>query len=637
MAMEMQSRDSSLRCLPKRPAVDIEFHDVTYTVPQGRKGSKVILRSINGQFRSGQLTAILGPSGAGKSTLLNIIAGYKCQGATGQIIVNGESRNLKQFRKMSRYIMQNDLVQPMLSVEEAMMVAADLKLGINVPKSDKKKAIDEILKLLRLEKASTTSTNKLSGGERKRLSVALELLNNPPVLLLDEPTTGLDDMSCSQCISLLKTIAEEGRTVICSIHTPSAKLFSMFDSVYIISEGQCVYQGYGPEVVGYLSDLDIECPRHYNPADFIIEVCCKEYGDYHDRMVSAIDNGRNCYSSNAAALTMEPPIVPVDLKGSISSIKEEVYADLSSSSFEHESNWTTQFWILISRMWLQMWRDRSYLLLRVVLHVIIGVIIGTLYFGMGQDGSRTLFNFGFYFCCLIFFMYIPMMPVLLQFPTEVQLVKREHFNKWYRLSAYFTALSFSTIPVQIVLGSIYVLFVYFLTNQPLELDRLFMFFLICILTAIISESLGLLVAAQLTVVNAMFIGPVISVPFMLLAVYGFGSGYDTIPPLIKIAMYFSYLRYSLEGLIHAMLTDRQKLDCPETEEYCIYTDLNFFVKEMGMEHTKFWMDVAVLCFIIVLFKGGSYYLLRQRLRPNKTFIALQYIGRLVKSHLGLAR
>lgn len=79
---------------------------------------------------------------------------------------------------------------------------------------------------------------------------------------------GLDDLSCSQCVSLLKQLAAGGRTVICSIHTPSAKLFSMFDNVYVISFGQCTYQGYGPDVVPYLSSIGITCPTHYNPADF---------------------------------------------------------------------------------------------------------------------------------------------------------------------------------------------------------------------------------------------------------------------------------------------------------------------------------------------------------------------------------
>lgn len=135
----------------------------------------------------------------------------------------------------------------------------------------------------------------------------------------------------------------------------------------------------------------------------------------------------------------------------------------------------------------------------------------------------------------------------------------------------------------------------------------------------------------------MFVGPVATVPFMLLAVYGFGSGYDTIPALIKIAMYFSYLRYSLEGLIHAMLTDRAKLECPEDVDYCLFTDLKYFVKEMGVENTIFWLDVSALVFMTILLRAGSYYLLRQRLSPNKTFLALQYIGRIIKSYIGTNR
>lgn len=131
----------------------------------------------------------------------------------------------------------------------------------------------------------------------------------------------------------------------------------------------------------------------------------------------------------------------------------------------------------------------------------------------------------------------------------------------------------------------------------------------------------------------MFLGPVMAVPLMLLAVYGFGSGYDSIPPLIKFAMYFSYLRYSLEGLIHTMLTNREKLECPEHEDFCIWTDLEHFMEDMGMENTIIWLDITVLVFIFVLFRGSCYYLLRQRLSPNKTFLALEYIGRLVKSHI----
>ncbi|KAJ8938763.1 hypothetical protein NQ314_011360 [Rhamnusium bicolor] len=137
---------------------------------------------------------------------------------------------------------------------------------------------------------------------------------------------GLDDLSCSQCITLLKTIAEGGRTVICSIHTPSARLFSIFDNAYIIADGQCVYQGYGPDVVPFLSNLGIECPKHYNPSDFVIELCCSEYGDHHERMVTAIDNGRVIYNKKYNEVSLEE----VALDSNISLIKE--YPTLSEQN-----------------------------------------------------------------------------------------------------------------------------------------------------------------------------------------------------------------------------------------------------------------------------------------------------------------
>ncbi|KAJ9583450.1 hypothetical protein L9F63_022207, partial [Diploptera punctata] len=282
--------------------------------------SKLILRSVSGYFKSGNLTAILGPSGAGKSTLLNVLAGCRHEDTTGSILINGKPRNIMQFRKMSRYIMQEDMLQPHLSVEEIMLIAAHLKLGNELSTEKKIIAVREILEMLSLLKCKDTKTTLLSGGERKRVSIALELVNNPPVIFLDEPTTGLDDLSSSQCIRMLKMLAQQGRTIICSIHTPSAKMFSMFDHVYVVSAGQCVYQGLGNLIVPFLASLNLHCPRHFNPADFIIEVSCGEYGDHLDKMVSAVENG-GCYCWS--------PNLPSDVenKNELSSKSLDVNAD----------------------------------------------------------------------------------------------------------------------------------------------------------------------------------------------------------------------------------------------------------------------------------------------------------------------
>ncbi|KAJ9599057.1 hypothetical protein L9F63_010449, partial [Diploptera punctata] len=147
-----------------------------------------ILKGIDGSFKSGRLTAILGASGAGKSTLLNVLSGFRTHGVTGTILINGHERNVSEFQKSSCYIAQECAMMSYLTTEETLMTAADLKLGTNISKTVKKSLVREVLQVLGLLKAKDTLVAKLSGGEKKRLSIGVELLTNPPVMFFDEPT-----------------------------------------------------------------------------------------------------------------------------------------------------------------------------------------------------------------------------------------------------------------------------------------------------------------------------------------------------------------------------------------------------------------------------------------------------------------
>ncbi|KYQ50171.1 ATP-binding cassette sub-family G member 4, partial [Trachymyrmex zeteki] len=538
---------------------------------------KAILRGLNGQFKSGELTAILGPSGAGKSTLLNILAGYRCRGIGGSININGQLRDIREFKKMSCYIMQNDLMQPNLTVFEAMSFAADLKLGRRKSKSQKCAAIDEILSTLRLTGTRDTLTDRLSGGERKRLTIALELVNNPPVIFLDEPTTGLDELSSSQCIDVLQNLAHFGRTVICSVHTPSASTFRKFDHVYVVANGQCTYRGATSDLVPFLQSIGLECPKHYNPADFIIEISTGDYGfDLVEQIVTCVDT--------------KLPLLPIFRS------KSEFELDKKNPKI----SWIDQFNTLVKRMMMQIYRNRNYMYMKISLHIFLGILIGAMYFNMGNDGSKALFNFGFCFACLIFFLYMPMLPVLLQFPFEIRIMKREHFNRWYDLSAYYWALTVVNIPFQMTFAVLYLLMVYFITGQPLELHRSFMFFSTCFICAFIAESIGYNIASVFNAVNSIFVGPALTCPLLLVAVQDFGDP-RPLPLYRTIPMYMSYMRYGLEGLITAMYGHgRQRLYCPPEEIYCHFSSPKEILRIIGRTLFFLKLESCLIALIIIM-------------------------------------
>ncbi|XP_033331885.1 ATP-binding cassette sub-family G member 4 [Megalopta genalis] len=587
--------------------IDISFDRITYTVSLGfRKGQKEILHGINGRLPTRRLTALLGPSGAGKSTLLDVLSGYKTTGVNGNVCVNGQTRDMHAFRKCSTYITQDDRLEPLLTVVENMRVAADLKLSTKIPRYEKETIIAEILRTLGLHEHAHTRTERLSGGQKKRLSIALELVNNPTVMFLDEPTTGLDSSSCMQVVNLLKLLARQGRTIVCTIHQPSASLFQLFDVVYVLAKGECLYHGTTDKLVPYLEYIKLPCPMYHNPADYIIELACGEYGE--DKVAVLVSNSQN---GNNIGWFNSLDVMDATSLRALHPSRKNIDADdndsLQATSLAH------QIKILMRRGFLKSKRDTTLTHLRIMVNISVGLMLGSVFLQTGMDGARVLDNYNLLFSILIHHMMTTMMLTIVTFPMQMSILLKEHFNRWYSLKAFYTSLTLIDLPLSVFCCLIFTVIVYFLTSQPLEITRFSMFFAISLLIAFIGQGTGLMIGAVFDVVNGTFLGPTLSVPLMMFA--GFGVSLGDIPIYLKWGTYVSFLRYGLEGFICAIYGyNRPLLDCKgNTNFYCHYKYPSKFLSDITMDASQFWNDIAALVTILILTRISAYLLLRLKI------------------------
>lgn len=238
---------------------------------------KAILKDVNANIPSGSLTAIIGSSGSGKTSVLNTLSNRIAIGrlrTTGDITYNG-SAQLRSIR--SAYVMQQDVLIPTLTVRETLHYAAELRLPPPTTAEDRKKIVEDVILELGLKECADTRIGNnvhkgCSGGEKRRTSLAVQMLSNPSVLFCDEVTTGLDAATAFQLVTTLKALAVKGRTIICSIHQPRSEIWQLFDHVLLLAKGSPLYSGRKTECLAYFEQLGHILPPFVNPAEFLIDL-----------------------------------------------------------------------------------------------------------------------------------------------------------------------------------------------------------------------------------------------------------------------------------------------------------------------------------------------------------------------------
>ncbi|XP_033306467.1 ATP-binding cassette sub-family G member 1-like isoform X2 [Bombus vosnesenskii] len=579
-----------------------------------------LLKNLSGEFRAGELTAIMGLSGAGKSTLMDVLTGFTTTGVTGNIMVNSKARNLNEFRRLLAYIMQNDNLQPLLTVQEAMNVAADLKLTTSP--QQKKQKIDQILVTMSLDTCRHTRTGKLSGGERKRLAIALELINSPPILFLDEPTSGLDSVTSKYCITLLKQLAKAGQTVICSIHQPSASLLNMIDHLYVVADGNCVYSGSTQNLVPYLSSLGLQCPTHYNPADYLMEICNGDYGRYLPQMVNAIENGKNNAwrsISNVTNVNHQEEVIALNVTASFQALRQRSPMEIQHVYGKHKAGagcaigFWKQLFILLKRNAIRLSRDKVLTFTRLSMHFVIALIVGVIYFKIGQDAVYVLDNFNLLFFNIMFLMFSAFSATVTTFPSELPITMREHFNRWYKLHSFYLANKLADIPIQFTAISLYILIVYYMSDQLLELQRFCLYTLMCFAVSMVAQTFGLLVGTGMKVQHGMIFGPLMILPFLIFS--GFFVQFRDAHPYLRWLFHLSFLKYGFEGVMIAIYGyDRPKLSCSDV--YCHFAIPETLLNAVDMKQANYWFCLIVLVALYIALDIGTYTLLKYKLEKR---------------------
>ncbi|KAG0210871.1 hypothetical protein BGX28_008838 [Mortierella sp. GBA30] len=267
--------NASSRSLPKAErSFDIRFEKLGLTLPTGVD----IIKNISGRLKTGRTCAVMGPSGAGKTTFLSILAG-KVAKTDGSIKVNGKEQTLTLWKKLIGFVPQEDVMLSDLSVREILMHSARMRQPVYMSHNEKRLKVLEVIQFLGLEHImdnpiGDVETRGISGGERKRVNIGMELVASPSILFLDEPTSGLDSATSLEVCKLLKRIAQDQfLTVAAVVHSPSPHAFNQFDDLVLLGPGgRVVYSGPRDEAAQYFESIGYPIPEDESPADFFISL-----------------------------------------------------------------------------------------------------------------------------------------------------------------------------------------------------------------------------------------------------------------------------------------------------------------------------------------------------------------------------
>uniref|UniRef100_A0A3B4V688 ATP-binding cassette sub-family G member 8 n=1 Tax=Seriola dumerili TaxID=41447 RepID=A0A3B4V688_SERDU len=520
-----------------------------FKLPWEVKGNKqTAINKLSLRVHSGQMLAVIGSSGCGKTSLLDILTCRDEGGTTtsGQILINGKPNTPHLVKKSIAHVRQDDRLLPHLTVRETLAFVAKLRLPTHFTQAQRDQRVDDVIAELRLRQCAHTRVGNdyvrgVSGGERRRVSIAVQLLWNPGILILDEPTSGLDSFTAHNLVITLSRLARGNRLVLLSVHQPRSDIFQLFDLVVLLSSGSAVYCGAARDMVPYFTALGYPCPRYCNPSDFYVDL---------------ISIDRRSPEQEAECLE-RARVLAEHFMEKVRDTDDHMWKPAGTNTAEvitisQQKNRLPgrlhQFTILIRRHMYNDFRDLVTLLVHGFEALLMSLLVGCLYYGAGKERLSIQDTVALLYMIGALTPFAVVLDVIAKCHTERAMLYHELEDGMYSVTSYFFAKVLGELPEHCVFTLVYGLPIYWLAGLNEAPDRFLLNFLLVWLMVYCSRAMALFVAAALpTLQTSAFMGNSLFTVFYLTG--GFVISLENMWLVASWLSHASFMRWGFEGML----------------------------------------------------------------------------------------